>query len=370
LAVTIQQIADACGLAKSTVKNILSSQGGAYSEQTRQRVLEAAKRCGYEPSRLGRHFRSRRLPAVGVLAPELTDPFAAELLDGLTRRLAAMDLEVMVGLPLDSSAGATGERLRSFLSWRLGGLVIVGYGPEAIGREDLERAMGSTAVVTVADEAWPSCSTVHGDRQAAARLAVEHLQTLGHQRIGLLADDNEKTRLVREELERVGSELGDRDIVGKADADADGWFDLGKRFAVAPDRPSAVFAWSPPAAGRFAAGFLAEGGRIPADLSIVVHSRTRTDEAAGLPLTAAGAPVDRLAEATVDLLQRAMAAQKADGPFAEQVRVEPELIVRRSSGRSPVQVPAEPPTARPEPRTEKIRSLLAAQWTDKQRKRE
>jgi len=90
MSVTLRQLSDGCGLVRSAVANILSSQFGAFSPKTRERVLATSRRHGYAPSRLPGFLRQRHTPAVAVLVPELTHQFYAKLLSALCNKLGKM----------------------------------------------------------------------------------------------------------------------------------------------------------------------------------------------------------------------------------------------------------------------------------------
>lgn len=349
MAVGLKKLADECGLSQGTVSNILASRGG-YAEETRRMVVEAARRHGYVPSRLATSLREKRSSAVGILMANLTDPYFAELLDALSREISANGLEVMVNLSGLKPGDDVLETYRSFLSWRLRAFLVCASVREVPPPSDLLRVLNATAVIALNNNPWPDCAAVYPERSAFAALALEHLVSLGHRRIGILAygDDREHYKAIelRNEMHRRGLTLRPQDFLHVPQAttssatpsEAAVGFELGKRWArlsAGSERPTAAIAWTDMIAARVAAGFTAAGGQIPRDLSIIAYNHTRFGAIAGLPLTAVGVPMDRFARAAVQVMQQAVAARSENKPFAEHVSLQPELIVRQSTGNCP-----------------------------------
>ncbi|NLW86431.1 MAG: LacI family transcriptional regulator [Planctomycetes bacterium] len=347
MTVSLKEIAADCGVSPGTVSNILA-QRGAYAPETRQRVLDVALRFGYQPSRLARALRDQATPAVGLLVGHhLADPFFAEMLDALTRRLAEGDLEVMVSACDWSTAEMARKSLESFLSWRLRAFLVMPRDREQgqiLSPDILGELVGDTPLLSINEHPWSDRPSVITNRRKIAQIGIQHLAELGHRRIGLLhySDDPNhfKQLMFREVIAEAGLHYDDKDFLYSplprpgqiVEAHAKRAYEMGKQFAARTDRPSAVFSWSDSTAGRFAAGFLAGGGRIPQDLSLITHSNNRLASLASMPLTTVGASVDIYADAVVTQLKRMLAkdAQRQQSP--EPFEVEVRLTQRESTG--------------------------------------
>lgn len=349
MAVSLRMLAVECGVAEGTVSNILASRG-AYAADTRQRVMAAARRMGYVPSRLATSLREKRSAAVGVLMSHLNDPYFAELLDAFSRTLARHQLEVMVSVSSWRSPEEVVASYRTFLSWRLQAL-LVQSGQHNLAPPELPRALAATVVITLNANPWPQCCAVFPDRAMIARRAVEHLVELGHRRIGTIAYwpqlHHNKAAAIRQALQRHGLTLRDEDFIHVPSPDpvapvepSETGYAAGRRFAERLDRPTAMIAWSDAGAVSFASGFMSAGGRIPQDLSLVTYNNTRFAAAAGLPLTAVGVETNRFAQAAVDLMCQAQQARQLGQETESFVRhqsLEPDLVVRQSTAAPPPQ---------------------------------
>ena len=78
---TIEQIAKLAGVSKTTVSLVVNkkSRSGRISPDTEKRVLAIIQRTGYFPNRIARGFRLNRSQTIGLVVPDLHNPFFAEL---------------------------------------------------------------------------------------------------------------------------------------------------------------------------------------------------------------------------------------------------------------------------------------------------
>jgi len=180
--VTLKDVAKQANVTVSTVSRILNTVGKntehVYSEQTRQRVLEAARNLNYRPNLLARAFRTKKSYTVGLLAPDLADPNISLEVQMLEELLDKRGYRVLAGFTASESKRQL--YVRDFVSrgvdgligiyTRLGskekvpaGLPVVGIGPLAgtgVSYVDLDRAAGAYKLIKHMIE-------VHGRREIA-----------------------------------------------------------------------------------------------------------------------------------------------------------------------------------------------------------
>src|SRR5262249_8958816 len=102
---TVKDIATAVGVSVATVSNVLNGKpnvGGVI----RKKVLDAAKRLGYKPNRLAQGMRTGRTRAIGLVLPDLTNPFFPELAQAVENTARSLGLVVCL---VDSQGRAEGE---------------------------------------------------------------------------------------------------------------------------------------------------------------------------------------------------------------------------------------------------------------------
>lgn len=181
---TIRDVAARAGVNPSTVSRVLNDQPTfQVSEDVRRRVLAAADSLGYAPSRFARALRTRRSYMLGLVVPNVSDPFFARMFMGAAQEA---EREGYILVLTDESGLEQAARHAS----ELDGLLI------ATARRD------DPFLARVADHQTPfvlvnrrsdgrAYATVRSDDVAGARQAVDHLVALGHRRIGHLAGNEE-----------------------------------------------------------------------------------------------------------------------------------------------------------------------------------
>jgi LacI family transcriptional regulator len=159
------------------------------SEDTAQRVLDAAEALGYSPNPVARSLRTRRSHTVGVLIPDLNNPLFPPIVRGLEDRLAANGYVALIG---NTDSDDQRERMvfDQMRARHVDGLVLA----TARLRHPLlaEASRADLPVVLInrlaQDYSFPSVSV---DNERGVRMAVAHLSALGHRRIAHIAGPQE-----------------------------------------------------------------------------------------------------------------------------------------------------------------------------------
>jgi DNA-binding LacI/PurR family transcriptional regulator len=197
---TLQTIADAVGVSRSTVSNAYG-RPDQLSPELRERIFAAARELGYSgPNPTARSLRRGRAGALGVLfTPALsyafTDPYAVQYLRGLAEAAErhATGL-LLVPLAADPEAGALSAVQNAAVDgfcfycvpdWHLAMAAAQARGLPVVSSEQ-------------PGEDWPDTYFVGVDEVAATRAAGEHLIRLGHRRIAVIGDYLSADRGTRE----------------------------------------------------------------------------------------------------------------------------------------------------------------------------
>lgn len=89
--VTVQQVAEAAGVSRSTANKVLLGEAALFREQTAKKVMDAAQSLGYRPNMIARGLRARRTFLVGTLLSSVNAPWAYELYAGIQEVAAEHD---------------------------------------------------------------------------------------------------------------------------------------------------------------------------------------------------------------------------------------------------------------------------------------
>ena len=270
---TVQDVARVAGVSAATVSRALS-RPTKVTEATRELVAEAVKQTGYRVNRAARNLRTRRTDSVLVLLPDLANPFFSSILEGIAEPLEKRGISMLV---------SGSERVKS------GAEKLIDYFED--GRADgllaLDGTIGAPALTNIIDSPysnrivfaceWPefgSFSGVRSENAEGAALAIRHLHTLGHRRIGYVAGpaENVLNRARRDgvtaELNKLGIPLNEKwDLPGDFSLEAgaqaaNAWLSMS-------DRPTAIFCSSDILAIGLISELSRRGISVPDDLSVV-----------------------------------------------------------------------------------------------------
>lgn len=177
--VTIRDVAAEAGVSITTVSRALN-ESGRVGRATRERVLNAARRLGYEPNDLARSLHGKATGTIAVLVPDITNPFFPELVKGVQEVATAHQKLLLLCQTSEDSEIAVQELLH-LRRKRVDGVVLVGG---LAASEQLDAALAGLPVVAVdRDTTVDGSRVVRSDHRRGGRLATEHLIELGHERI-------------------------------------------------------------------------------------------------------------------------------------------------------------------------------------------
>jgi LacI family transcriptional regulator len=177
---TIRDVAAAAGVSQSTVSRALSMPE-LVNPATRARVLEAARKLGYQPNRAARGLITGRTGNLGLIVPDLSNPFFSSVVKGVQAAARTADYSLFIA-DTDEEDTAEVDLLRA-LTRQVDGIVLCSpRSPD----DDLAR-VGVDSAVVLMNRRITGRPSVTVDNADGMRQAVEHLAALGHQRIAYVA---------------------------------------------------------------------------------------------------------------------------------------------------------------------------------------
>ncbi|MFI6577932.1 LacI family DNA-binding transcriptional regulator [Nocardiopsis sp. NPDC050513] len=183
---TLRDVADLIGVHPTTVSRALNpksrSQVGA---ETVRRVEKAAKELGYRPNPIALSLRTARSGSVGVVIPDLTNPFFPPIVRGVEAALEPRGYDAWI-VNTDNDPDRERARIESLRSRRVEGLIIATAQLDHPLLRELHDE-GVRMVLVNRKVSAPAIPCVTPDDAAGIELAVRHLAGLGHTRVAHVA---------------------------------------------------------------------------------------------------------------------------------------------------------------------------------------
>lgn len=179
---TIRDVAREAGVSIATVSRVMRD-SEAVRPATRDRVRAAASALEFVPSQLGRQLAERRHAANGIVFPDLSGPYYAEVVLGYESVAAELGRSVLI---LSTRGRDDADAAVHAMAERCDGLVILG---RTVSDESVERLAARGAnVVLVARPPVGGVDSVNAENHASARALTQHLLDLGAHRLVFVGD--------------------------------------------------------------------------------------------------------------------------------------------------------------------------------------
>ena len=348
--VSLRDVADRAGVSIKTVSNVVHGYVHV-SSATRTRVQAVLDEMNYRPNLAARTLRSARTGLIALAVPELDLPYFAELARHVVREAERHGWTVLI----DQTDGQL-ERERQVMNGIRAHLIDgVLFSPLAAGPAELTDREDHTPLVLLGERVYDGpFDHVAIDNVAAARIAVDHLLSLGRRRVGAIGEQNRpssgtarlRSQGYAQALTAAGLPVDPARIVPTDSYHrADGAAAMAQLLDRDPD-VDAVFCFNDLLA-LGAMRLLHERGRaVPGDVAVVGFDDIEEGRYSTPTLTTVRPDKEQIARLAVDLLAARLDGSDTQGP--RELTAPFELAVREST----TGVPAAPPTPSPAVRTD------------------
>ncbi|WP_020617002.1 LacI family DNA-binding transcriptional regulator [Paenibacillus daejeonensis] len=326
---TIYDIAREAGVSIATVSKVINHKGKISADKRRE-IFAIMERLQYQPSRIASALTGKHTYTLGLLIPDIANPFFAEVARSVEDRGHELGYSIII-----CSTDNRDERIAQYLAVlrqkQVDGIII---GTGLSSTEVLGELSRTTPAVVIGREV-PSVEvhTVVADDRYGGRLAAEHLLANGHRRVGVLVEQlgivssRERLRGFRERLAEAQVELPETALRECSYRIEDGKRQAAHLLAAA-DRPTALFCCNDLLAVGALQAAREAGVDVPRQLSIISFDNTILANVTDPPLTAIAQPMARLGAAAVDLLMEEFGHEPT---VKRRIALRTELIVRAST---------------------------------------
>ncbi|GAA0912281.1 LacI family transcriptional regulator [Virgisporangium aurantiacum] len=328
--VTLSDVAKRAGVSVATASKALNARD-EVAPATRQRVLQAADELAFQPNVLARGLISGNTRTIGLLTDELAAArFTIPVLLGAENALGNEQMSVLL---CDARGDAIRRRhyIRTLLARQVDGFIVVGDRNDV--RASLTRDIPVPVVYVYCESDDPDDLSIIADDEGGARLAAEHLVSLGRRRIAHITGDpayraaRDRASAARAVLDEAGLEPAGEPLFGQW-SQRWGRHAVGALLTAQPD-VDAIFCGSDQVAYGVLEGLRDFGRAVPDDVAVVGYDNWELLATESRPpLTTVDVNLEQLGAAAVRHLFAALDGQAATGVIRHPGR----LIVRESTG--------------------------------------
>jgi len=330
--VTLTDVANLAGVSLATASKALNARA-EVAPQTRAKVRRAAEELSFRPNALARGLVAGTTRTIGVLTDELAGRFALPLLLGAENALGSEQMSLLL---CDARGDAIRRRhhIETLLGRQVDGFIVLGDSNDV--RPSLTREIPVPVVYAYCESDDPNDLSILADDEGGARLATQHLITLGRRRIAHITGDPNyraaRDRVVglRAVLDEAGLPLIGEPLYGQ-------WSQRWARSAtniLLTNHPDvdAIFCGSDQIATGVIEALAALGLRVPDDVAIVGFDNWEVFATESQPpLTTVDVNLEQMGAAAVHHLFAALDGVRSSGAVRQPVR----LVVRESTAVRP-----------------------------------
>lgn len=331
--VTLKAVAQYLGLTPGTVSAVLNNAPSARSipQETKNRIHAAAKHLNYRPNFFARTLRNKRTYTIGVIAEEIGDSYGSAIISGIEQQLRKSNYFFLTVAHRHETELLS--RYSQILSER---------GVEGIITVDtqVKEAPALPTVAVAGHQKLQGVTNIVLDHHRAAVLALNHFKSLNHERIAFMkgsplsSDSEERWAGICTVAGQIGIKIDPELVlqVDREDATPMLGYPLVKRLLARKLPFTAVFAYNDISAIGTIRALQEEGVRVPQDVSVMGF-----DDIPGVAfhmpsLTTVRQPLAHMGEVAAQSLLDRIENKKE---LPAEIAIEPELVVRESTGPAP-----------------------------------
>lgn len=327
--VTIKDVAKAAGVSITTVSRIINKVEGFTNEETKNRVLKVIKELNYKPNSLARSLVTKRTNTIGLILPDITNPFFPTIAKSIEKRLNLRGYSLILCNSYDDKENEE-NYLRILRDKCVDGIIA----SSAYIDDHNEVIEDYNLPIVFIDR---KCNEdikygVFAENIKGAYLATEHLIKLGHRRIGCVIGEN-GINTTAERLDGYIQALQDNnisvdeDIIKSSQYSISGGYEAGKELLEKSDI-TAIFAQDDLIACGVYKVAKEKKIRIPKDLSVVGFDDIDMVELLEPPLTTIRQNTKDMGNLAVDMLMKLLDNKELESNI---VTIPTNLVLRKST---------------------------------------
>lgn len=326
----MHDVAQTAGVSLMTVSRVVNNKDDV-SQVTRDRVMDVIEKLSYRPSSIARGLATRRTGTLGVVVPDISNPYFASIVRSAEEEAYAQNYSVFLG-----NTNEDPEReltvLQSLEDKQVDGLILFS---SRLEDDTLFEVLESfpTAVLVFRDKRGTDVGTFIVDDVYGGRVAIEHLLQSGRRNIGLIAgpsislSTSGRLKGYREALQAAGIPVNDNWIQHCHPVVEGGQATANELLTKHPEI-TALFCHNDLVAVGALQACVELGLHVPNDVAVIGYDDIRLAELVSPALTTLRVSRTEIGTKTMQMLLEQIEVEAAE---PKEIHIKPELIVRESA---------------------------------------
>ena len=334
---TLQDIADKLDLSRTTISLALRDHP-RISRATKDKVRAVAKKIGYEPNQAARSLATGRSNLIGVLVPDSTNPYYADVFRGIEDAARGADYHVILAngtYDLDCEA----ERMKELMSLRVSGVIAApAFRAEKVRLprfwDELRRSRFPLVILN-RQFVPPIFHQVSDDNVSGVRMAIEALASFGHHRVAYISGipttvpARQRLAAFRCFARKYGLD-SDHELIERAALGPRGGYEACHRlWPAVKKKPTAIMTLSDAEAIGVLRYLREQEVRVPLDVSVMGYGNFDISEYSAVSLSTISTPRREEGKQAVELLIRITHKRPA---CPQNIILPVRLLLRESVG--------------------------------------
>ncbi len=327
--IRLVDIAKETGFSANTVSLALSG-SPRISEETRKIITEAAQKLNYIPNSIARSLVKKETHTIGIILRDLSSPILMSAAIIIEKELARRGYMLI----MMSAKGDAVAEINALISQQVQGILVYPVWSERSIHNFIRLRNNNFPLVLMSSSGTSlPLDMVYVDQRVGGYRATEHLLKLGHRRIAIVSDNNQKMQGYRDALSDYHCAMDSSIVYPLRSHNYQNGFNAAEYlFTQCRGRFTAIFATTDQSAAGIMYYCLHNGIRIPEDVALVGYDNTDISSFLQVPLTTMSYHVEQEAIQAVDLLLHRIAENDFSQLPPIQIQLKPELVVRDSCG--------------------------------------
>lgn len=338
--ITLGDIARELGVSKSLVSFVLNGRGNAMriSAELQEKVKKKSKELGYKPNQLARGLRKGKTDTIGLVIPDISNPFFAKITRAVENEAKANGYNVIF-CSSDESKEFSRDSIELLKDRQVEGLILV---PTYNFLEEISMLKEEKFPFVLIDRYFHRLKTnsITIDNYSATKQAINHLISLGHKKIGCLSflphflHIQDRVDGYKDALKEAGIELNPKWLKNlpydHMEAEIESYIE---QMTSGEDKLDAIY-FSANVIGMTSMEYINRKKiKIPEDLSIICFDDPEALRIFQVPITTIRQPTEEIGSQAVKILLDDIKNDKSKQNIYQTVQLDADFIIRESCGK-------------------------------------